>query len=384
MTLAATMDDGVPARKKLVDIHDSAIWSQGVHALEIFVSARGTSDVPLRVRAGGIELGQWVHACRTAYWEATLPPVNVRYLAAQPAWDWGMPRAKSWRAGFLAFEGYVVENDTALVPTGTVVDGISLPVWCDHQRARYAVGDMHSTRIELLEGVPGWQWDANTLRWESGLSALRSHLCDNTLGSVRRGLRVAGIDLGAWVQRCRQDYNVGALSSDRIDALEAIEGWQWGRSVDTWAAGLAALEAFVCAHGHSNPVQRARINDFAVGTWVNERRRDYRAGSLESEKVRILDSLPGWEWAPQRIDSWERGLAALTSYAAANGHAHPVRGETHNDFPIGVWVSTQRGKYQTCKLTPERIALLEALPGWRWARARRALVQRVNSERIAP
>lgn len=359
----------MPARNKPVDVHDPVVWRHGVHALEVFIGARGTSNVPDRVRANGIELGRWVQACRTAYWEATLSHESAHYLEAQPGWDWGAPQPRSWRRGFLALRRFVTENGTALVPTGVVVDGISLPAWCDHQRASYVDQSLHPARIRLLETIAGWQWDADALRWESGFSVLLTYTRTHDPASIRRGLRVAGIDLGAWVQRCRQDYRAGTLSADRVAALEAIEGWRWGRSVDTWSDGVAALTLFVADHGHASPTQRTRINGFPVGTWVNERRREHHAGDLALDKAVFLATLPGWQWAPQRVDAWERGIAALTEYVATTGHAHPARGETLDGYPIGDWVSTQRGKHRNGGLSPDRVTALESLPGWRWSRS---------------
>jgi len=36
------------------------------------------------------------------------------------------------------------------------------------------------------------------------------------------------INLGAWTSYIRQRYRAGRLPQDRIDALNAVPGWEWG------------------------------------------------------------------------------------------------------------------------------------------------------------
>ena len=66
--------------------------------------------------------------------------------------------------------------------------------------------------------------------------------------------------------------------------------------------------------------------------------------------------------------AWEDGLAAVRAYAAGNGHARiPTSYVSPDGHRTGGWVGRRRGDYVAGKLTPERIAELEALPGWVWS-----------------
>lgn len=356
----------VATQSSSIGSSDPAAWSHGIDALRVFIQLHGTADVPIRVRVNGVALGQWVQTCRTQYWSATLPQTRVDEVAMHAGWRWGPPPPNSWRALFRAFERYVADSGTTLVPPGTTVDGTCLAAWCNRQRSRYADGTLSPTQIELLNSISHWHWDADELRWRTGLSALRLHGRDHHMSSLRRGVRVDGIDLGAWIQRYRQDYRAGTLSSERIESLESLEGWHWGSSVDIWTDGVAALEAFIAENGHSSPAQKARANGYAVGIWVSERRREHRTGELDSDRARYLESLPGWQWAPRRAGAWERGMTVLTNYIESTGHSHPAKGEEFEGFPIGRWVSTQRGKHHKGLLSADRFAALDKLDGWRW------------------
>jgi hypothetical protein len=52
---------------------------------------------------------------------------------------------------------------------------------------------------------------------------------------------------------------------------------------------------------------------------------------------------------------------------------HPARGSrrvprsyTEGDFGLGPWVNKQRAAFKNGKLDSDRVARLEALPGWSW------------------
>ena len=66
--------------------------------------------------------------------------------------------------------------------------------------------------------------------------------------------------------------------------------------------------------------------------------------------------------------SWEEGFGHLEAYVAANGTAQvPARyGDTASGFRLGGWVSKQRDMCKKGQVSKDRVARLEALPGWTW------------------
>jgi hypothetical protein len=99
---------------------------------------------------------------------------------------------------------------------------------------------------------------------------------------------------------------------------------------------------------------------------VSNRRRDYVAERLSAERIAELESLPGWAW--NKFDEqWVTGIAAVRSYATEHGHANVPKSYVSPDgHRTGTWVSSRRKNYAAGKLTPERIAELESIPGWVW------------------
>ena len=73
---------------------------------------------------------------------------------------------------------------------------------------------------------------------------------------------------------------------------------------------------------------------------------------------------------------WREKLAALHAYVGAHGRL-PPQGDASS---LGTWVNTQRkakkamdaGKKGRNKMTPERAAALDAVPGWAWEVRKRA------------
>jgi superfamily II DNA or RNA helicase len=65
-------------------------------------------------------------------------------------------------------------------------------------------------------------------------------------------------------------------------------------------------------------------------------------------------------------ESWNFWYGKLVSYVALNGHASPPKPKRGKDQLAG-WVVGQRQKYRRGVLAKERAALLQKLPGWRWA-----------------
>ena len=108
-------------------------------------------------------------------------------------------------------------------------------------------------------------------------------------------------------------------------------------------------------------------------TWVARRAEDAAVAAAAERKRRYKGSKPDEE-------QWDAWLAELEHYRAAHGDALvpwqrgkgaacalPACGGV-NHKQLGEWVSTQRAlkKVNNSRMTPERVAQLEAVDSWMW------------------
>jgi Helicase associated domain len=77
-----------------------------------------------------------------------------------------------------------------------------------------------------------------------------------------------------------------------------------------------------------------------------------------------MDAL-GFVWDPLQRE-FDHGLAELAEYVAKNGNARvPIKHLTATGFKLGMWCSLRRKEGNRGRLSPERVAALDAL-GFAW------------------
>ena len=87
--------------------------------------------------------------------------------------------------------------------------------------------------------------------------------------------------------------------------------------------------------------------------------------SLEADRRRRLQDLPGWTWDTQ-ADKWEEGFRRLLDYVERHGDACPTYHYKIDGYPLGQWVVGQRSLYVQGRLDTDRQRRLQDLPGWTW------------------
>ena len=88
--------------------------------------------------------------------------------------------------------------------------------------------------------------DSSSIAVAQSLEALRSYRQRFGTAEVPRRVRAFGVDLGKWVAQCRDNYRDGQLSPEQVQALESVEGWQWGarKCLLTCGDGLVRRQGF--------------------------------------------------------------------------------------------------------------------------------------------
>ena len=149
------------------------------------------------------------------------------------------------------------------------------------------------------------------------------------------------------------------------------------RKPSNWAASYSALLQFADREGHSTlrsrHVEVVDGEEFPIGEWVRTQRRTYRAGQLNREQEEMLEAITGWEWEPEhtyKSNKQTYAAGVLRQFAKREGHSNVPSGHLEvvdgEKFRLGQWVANRRSEYRRNQISSDRIAELEAIPGWEW------------------
>ena len=102
--------------------------------------------------------------------------------------------------------------------------------------------------------------------------------------------------LGPWVVNQRHSYRENTLDPERAERLASLPGWIWDTRVAAWEKRFTQLRRFVEREGHARVTLDYEEEGFRLGIWVSTQRRSYRWNTLDPERVKRREALPGWTW----------------------------------------------------------------------------------------
>jgi hypothetical protein len=201
-------------------------WELGISLLRRYVAREGHSRVPVKHVEDGFPLGAWVSNQRASYASGGLKPDQAQRLSLVPNWVWRVADDK-WERNFARLDAFVTREGHARVPYQYAEDGVRLGNWVQAQRGAWKNGRQGEEKIERLEGLQGWVWDANEATWEDGFDALVRYGRREGHARVPRIHMEDGYPLGQWVTVQRRQRRTGGLPPERAARLESVLGWTW-------------------------------------------------------------------------------------------------------------------------------------------------------------
>ena len=194
------------------------------------------------------------------------------------------------------------------------------------------------------------------------LNALKSHdtKLEEEINTLRRGLgqKKPSADLPS---RIVFDLPLGIP----VQFADKIKTYLLEKTSSIWEEWFARLETFAQGTGHCRPKRESEDEEerFMAG-WVVNQRTKYNKGTLQSDRVLSLESIPNWTWDPFETQ-WMEYFERLKAYADKNGTSRvPSTYRGDDNEPLGKWVSKLRAKKES--LNSKQLALLEELPAWSW------------------
>lgn len=345
----------------------TAPWEFWFGLLERYVAEHRHACPPITFTVGDNRLGVWVAKQRTHRNKGNLSQERQQQLEKLPGWKWN-PRDDLWEEGFARLQDYVARSGTALVPKDCTINGFQVGTWVTTQRSAYKKGELPAERIQRLDAVPGWTWNTRNDKWPFWYGQLKKYFAEHGHTRLAALERYDGLRLGQWVAQQRYRRNKGILDTARDRLLEEFPDWTWDAVTDQWEKGFRHLQEYVQQHGDALVPQTIRSADgYKLGQWVTIQRTLYREGEMSKERRARLEALPGWSWEP-RQSRFETGYRRLQEHAKVHGTTRLVRTyvDPSDGYRLGMWAHHQRASFARGRLSRERIARLEALPGWVW------------------
>ena len=339
-------------------------YQEGLYFLERFVKREEHAIVSQSHLEEEFNLGPWINRLRQSYKKGELSEEKVKELEAFPGWTWD-PTESQFQEGLDYLKKYIKREGHARVPNSHIEENFKLGKWVDRRRSTYNKNFLTKTKIKELEALPGWSWNILDTQYQEGLNMLEKFVKREGHSRVSSQHIEEKFKLGNWVSKRRDAYNKNKLSNESIKELEAFPGWAWDAIKSQYQEGLEQLKKFVKREGHARVPNSHIEENFKLGQWVTLRRISFKQNKLSLDKIKELETFPGWTWDP--IESqFQEGLDYLKKYIKREGHANVNQKHIEDKFKLGQWVVVRRGDYNKGKLLVERIKELEALPGWTW------------------
>ena len=317
-------------------------WNEMYGKLQEYTRFKGHA----RAKRSDCNLGNWVIIQRSQYKRGDLSTERFRLLEQLPGWTWD-PFETDWIKNYQELKEYARINGHARVNQKTS----NLGSWVQTQRANYKKS-MPGNRIVLLEELPGWVWDQEEADWMENYQELQEYARINGHARVPQETPI----LGNWVVNQRSLYRGRSLLRKRILLLEELPRWAWDPKETNWMENYQELQEYARINGHA----RVNIKTPNLGSWVQIQRVFYKKG-MPSERIALLEELPGWVWDPREAD-WIEKYQKFKEHIMLNPHL-PVR---RREPIFGNWIAGQRQLYRKGKLPHEKVSLLEELRGWSW------------------
>ena len=223
-------------------------FDRGLAELATYVQEHGDARVPQSYRAPtGFKLGNW---CAVRRKQRGANKLTVERVAALDAlgFPWDLFQ-EDFDRGLAELAGYVRAHGDALVPARHLTSsGFTLGHWCSNRRKERKTGRLDAERIAALDRL-GFVWDPHQEEFDLGLQALAAYV--QTHGDARvpvKHITSRGFTLGSWCSVRRRERKNHRLEAERMAALDAL-GFVWDPLRDSFDRGLSELAAYVKAHG---------------------------------------------------------------------------------------------------------------------------------------
>ena len=344
----------------------AASWDYMYEEAKKYYEQNGNLEIPKRYKTpDGYSLGTWILTQKRVYngWAGgILTQERIDKLNAI-GMVWESHRDMQWQKYFDAATKYSkIHGNLDISALYITDDGLKLGNWITNLRTsrkngfnnRYLTED----RIKALDEI-GMIWKTADYMWQQYYGACLTYYAANkNLNIPYNYVTGEGVKLGIWINNIRTAYKNGSgrLSQKQISALNEI-GMIWNKKHEqVWNDCYKAAKLYFETHGSLNvPVSYKTKDGFALGKWIDRQRRNTK---ISETRKSMLDGI-GMIW--DKENSWDIRFRLAKAYFEENGNLNISTNYVSDGIWLGKWVSEQKKKYRSGKLSAECICRLEML-----------------------
>ena len=144
---------------------DKDVWWNFFQCLAEYYEKHGNVLVPRGYKTfSRINLGEWVGNQRFVKKNKKLSQKQQELLESIPGWSWDSLE-DAWWDNFQCLAEYYEKHVNVLVPHEyKTLSGKSLGGWVGNQRTAKKNNKLSQKRQELLESIPGWEWEVKKIK----------------------------------------------------------------------------------------------------------------------------------------------------------------------------------------------------------------------------
>lgn len=283
--------------------------------------------------------------------------------------------SSTWDHYFSEASIYYAEHRNLRVPVDYATSaGLHLGTWVQLQRLirnGKRMGSLTEAQIRRLDNI-GMIWDDRAeFAWKRGLEHAKAYFEEQ--GNLLVPAKYKAKDdfaLGHWIMTKRKDRSNGRMTEEEIRQLDAL-GMAWNAVSAKWERGYAEAAAYYEQHADLEvPTKYITESGLKLGVWISYQKDAYQKGLLSTEQIRRLEQI-GMNWGERNYRRWMEQYHAAERYYHEHGNLDvPTGYVTEEGIQLGRWMTTLRHARREnsdvrTKLTPERIAMLDAI-GMLW------------------
>ena len=335
-------------------------WEQKFELAKKYYEENGNLDIPAAyVTEDGTALGAWLRGVKNQYRGGNLSAERIKKLESIGV-EWESVLARNWANYFELAKRYYEEHGDLNVNAHCEINGIKLGTWISSQRESFKKGRLSEEQIKML-GEIGMSWHRFSGKWDNAYEYAKKYAEEHgALDPPAEYKAEDGFALGAWVASQRAKYSDGKLKPMQIKRLETLK-ISWDVMQEAWQNGIDHAKAYYAEHGSLNvPGQYECEDGYKLGVWIANQRSKYKSGKLADDRKNALEAL-GIKWDSHK-DRWQTGYEHAQAYYKEHGDLNVSQDYVCADgYTLNNWIAAQRKAYKSCKLSGERIDLLNGI-----------------------